>query len=85
MTPATFYVQLILRSGGWASPVAVTMGRPEIARRRGVLVVKVTLRIPDEAFDPLVPEVEIDVPLEHTSVVEAQTLPFEETLPESES
>jgi hypothetical protein len=43
MTPATFYVQLVLRS-----------------------------------------EVEIDVPLGHASVVEAQTLPLEEPGPELE-
>lgn len=49
--------------GRWISAVArrLTVQRPE-QPLPGAVVVKLTLRIPDEAFEPLRPQAVIDIP-----------------------
>jgi hypothetical protein len=72
-----FYVQLGKRQRGWyLRPVLLraTQKRPEIAAP-GAVVVRILVRIPDEAFEPLRPEAVIDVPLslvQRPVLVEAQ-------------
>lgn len=56
------------RSVGGARVVAVTQSRPK-QPRRGVLIVKVTLRIPKGAFLPLRPEAVVIVPEALTEAV----------------
>lgn len=73
---ATAYLQVRRWSNSWrweARVIKATQRRPEVVED-GCIVVKVRLRIPFEAWDPLAPEAVIDVPadlIQHPIEVEA--------------
>lgn len=76
MAKATFHVQLrpeFTRYGRTLRRVVLERATQEKPRKPvgGTLMVKVTLNIPDEAFMPLEPEAEVDVPVEATRIVVA--------------
>lgn len=66
---AIFYVQIRAHRYSWSSmvraltAVRVTKSKPVTLLDRCVAV-KITMRIPDAAFEPFSPEVVIDVPIE---------------------
>lgn len=85
MAKATFHVQLrpdIIRWNGrvrGADLVRATQKKPS-KPVSGTLLVKVTLDIPDAAFLPLEPEIDVSVPVDHTRAVLADTEPLGDLL-----
>lgn len=65
---ADAYLQIRRHAGGWryeARAMKVTQRRPEVVEP-DCIVVKIRVRIPFEAWDPIAPEAVIDVPAELT-------------------
>lgn len=65
MRDGTAYLQ-VRRAPGWGASLRVvksTQRRPEVIEP-GCVVVKIVLRLPSEAFEPLSPEAVVTVPTE---------------------